>query len=127
VRYIRYTTPGAMADGRRNHTGTAFLTMLEKKGTTMDLIDPITRFVRSQFSDREAMDAADDLTKVQQLRADLLSASQPLEQRKETLFKCAPAIPSPSPFTHPTQRRPARTVTGVFVEQEAMGEQTLAM
>lgn len=112
-----------MADGRRHHTGTAFLTMLEKKGTSMDLIDPITRFVRSQFSDREALDAADDLAKVQQLRADLLSASQPLEQRKETLFKCAPVLPLPA-FS-PTQ--PTAPNCTLCDSEEHMGEQTLAM
>jgi hypothetical protein len=54
---------------------------------------PITQFVKSQFSEREADDAAEDLAKVSQLRSDLLSATQPLDQRKETLFKYARRLP----------------------------------
>ena len=45
-----------------------------KRTDVFDLKSPLLSYVRSTYSDREADDAADDVTMVQQLRADIAVA-----------------------------------------------------
>ncbi len=45
-----------------------------KKTETVDIKTPLLTYIRATYSDREADDAADDLEKVQTLRAEVAQA-----------------------------------------------------
>ena len=59
-----------------------------KKAESCDLKGPLITYIRNTYSDREADEAADDLEKIQQLRAEVAlmqSGAQP--GARETLTK----------------------------------------
>eukprot|EP00899_Mesostigma_viride_P016596 jgi/Mesvir1/24938/Mv16914-RA.2 len=63
-----------------------------KRADPVDLVGPIKQYVTQTFSDREASDAADDLQAVQQMRDDIVAASNSMEARVELLPKYYAAL-----------------------------------
>jgi hypothetical protein len=63
------------------------LAVPEKKGTPVDLVAAIEKYISSNYSDRDAEDAKDDLDTVQGWRTEVLAQSQGLDARKDILCK----------------------------------------
>jgi hypothetical protein len=64
-----------------------------KKSEAVDVKTPLIAFIRATYSDREADDAADDIERVQSLRAEVVNAQSGAQPGvRETLSKCDPSV-----------------------------------
>ena len=53
---------------------TVMLALVSKKTEAVELKNPLMSYVRATYSDREAEEAADDLSSIQQLRQEMAGA-----------------------------------------------------
>ena len=63
------------------------LVVPEKKGVAVDMVEAVGEYIVTNYSDRDAEEAKDDLNTVQGWRTEVLAQSQGIEARKDILSK----------------------------------------
>ncbi len=70
------------------------LAVLCKRTEQVDVRTPLTAYIKTAYSERDANEAADDLATIQALRNDIAAAGSGAQQGlKDTLVKCALSKP----------------------------------